>query len=152
MTPAASFLDTLKAAADGAATAETEFRRQAADRTKTLERERAFAFRRLNLMRAVAEAVAAAESEEIAVAGSLALLRSRLGWSSDSDARSEVLSRFSPVAGAVFACLAPPDEETPAPDVTGVLGEFEAWYAATRATPFWALFEQYVSETPVVDF
>jgi hypothetical protein len=152
MTPAASFLGTLKAAAEGAAIAETEFRRQAADRTKALERERAFAFRRLNLMRAVAEAVAAAESEEIAVAASLALLRSRLGWSSDSDARSEVLSRFSPVAAAVFACLAPLDGETSAPDVTRVLEEFEAWYAATRATPFWALFEQYVAETPVVDF
>jgi len=152
MTPAASFLDALKTAADGAADAETEFRRQAGDRIKVLERERAFAFRRLNLMRALADAVASAESEEIAVANGLAVLRSRLGWSSDSDARSEVLSRFAPVAAAVFACLAPPDAEMPAPDVTSVLQEFEAWYSATRATSFWTLFEQYVAETPVVDF
>jgi len=152
MTPAASFLDALQRAADGAAAAETEFRRQAAERAKTLERERAFAFRRLNLMRAVAEAVAAAESGEIAVASCSALLRAKLGWSSDSDARVAVLSRFSPVAQAAFASLAPPDEEAPAPDVAKALEEFEAWYAATHATPFWVLFEQYVSETPVVDF
>jgi hypothetical protein len=152
MTLPASFLHDLKAAADGAAATEAEFRRQTADRTKELERERAFAFRRLNLMRTVADAVAAAESKEIAVAGSLALVRSRLGWSSDSDARSDVLSRFSPVAEAVFVSLAPPDEESPATDVTRALEEFETWYAATHATPFWALFEQYVSETPVVDF
>jgi len=152
MTPSASFLDALKTAADGAAAAESEFRRHAADRIKALERERAFAFRRLNLMRALADAVASAESEEIAVANGLAVLRARLGWSSDSDARSEVLSRFAPVAAAVFAYLAPPDEETPAADVGGALQEFEAWYAAMRGTSFWTLFEQYVAETPVVDF
>ena len=152
MTPPASFLDTLKAAADAAGAAETEFRRQAAERTKTLERERAFAFRRLNLMRAVAEVVATAESEEIAVASSSALLCVKLGWSSDSEARSAVLSRFSQIAAAVFADLAPPDAEAPPADVTKTLAEFEAWYAATHAAPFWALFEHYVAETPVVDF
>ncbi len=66
MTPAA-FLDALKAAADAAEAAEAKFRREIAERTKALDRERAFAFRRLNFMRAIADAVASAESEEIAV-------------------------------------------------------------------------------------
>jgi hypothetical protein len=152
MTPSASFLDALKSNADKASAVETEFRRQAAARISALERERAFAFRRLNLMRAVAEAVAAAEDAETAVASSLALVRARLDWSSDSEARDAVLSRFAPVAQAVFASLAPAEEEAPPPDVAAALAEFETWYAASHATPFWALFEHYVAETPVVDF
>jgi hypothetical protein len=39
-----------------------------------------------------------------------------------------------------------------APDIGDALARFEAWYAATHSGPFWALFEHYVTETPVVDF
>jgi hypothetical protein len=157
MMPPASFLDALKSAADAAAAAENAFRREVAERTKTLGRERAFAFRRLNLMRSLAEAVAHAEDPEVAIASSLAMLRAKLGWSSDSEARSAVLSHFAPIAAAVFASLAPlsedaPDSETPNADVIKSLAEFESWYAASHTTPFWVLFEQYVAETPVVDF
>jgi len=152
MTPPASFLDALKSDADKAAAVESEFRRQSAERIKALECERAFAFRRLNLMRGIAEAVAAAEDSEMAVASSLALLRAKLGWSSDSEARAAVLSRFSSVAQAVLASLAPVEEEGSPPDVAVALADFEAWYAASHATPFWTLFEHYVVETPVVDF
>ena len=56
MTPASSFLDELKAAAEDAARAESDFQREVAARTKALERERAFAHRRLNFMRAIADA------------------------------------------------------------------------------------------------
>ena len=98
----ASFLLELKTAAEAAKTAEASFRREAALRVAALEQERAFAFRRLNLMQAIAEAMASAESEEIAVASAFAALRTRLGWNSDSEARSEVIMHFSPVALAVF--------------------------------------------------
>jgi hypothetical protein len=148
----ASFLDTLKAAADGAAAAENAFRRDAAERIKTLERERVFAFRRLNLMCSIAERVRVAEDSELAVASSVAMLRARLGWAGDSEAHSAVLSRFAPVAEAVFARLASPDEEAPNADVIKSLAEFERWYAESHATSFWVLFDQYVTETPVVDF
>ena len=108
-------------------------------------------------MRSLAEAVAHAEDPEVAIASSLAMLRAKLGWTSDSEARSAVLSHFAPVAAAVFATLAPPNEdapdnETPDADVIKSLAEFEGWYAASHTTPFWVLFEQYVAETPVVDF
>ena len=154
MTPAPSFLDALKLAADEAARAEDEFRRQMAARAKALERERAFAYRRLNFMHAVAEAVAAAESEEIAVAAALAVLRTKLGWSSDSEARAAVLARFAPVAQQVFAALMPAGEEEAAPpaDAVAALAAFEAWYRDTHPNPFWSLFEHYMPETPVVDF
>ena len=54
-----------------AAQREAEFRRQITEREKMLERQRIFAFRRFNLMREVADAVASAESEQIAVAAAL---------------------------------------------------------------------------------
>jgi hypothetical protein len=38
------------------------------------------------------------------------------------------------------------------PDVLAALGEFERWYAETHPKPFWVLFENYMSETPRVDF
>jgi hypothetical protein len=152
MTPGPSFLDALKHASEQADKAEDEFRRSITTRIKEFERERAFAHRRLNLMRAVSETVAGAESEEIAVASATAVLRARLGWSSDSDARTEVLSRFAPVAQAIFVSLAPDEAETTPPDVIASLAEFEKWYAETHPNPFWVLFEHYMPETPLVDF
>jgi hypothetical protein len=158
MTPAPSFLDVLKDAADQAIAAENDFRKEIAERTKALENERAFAFRRLNLMRGIAEVVAGAESEEIAVAVATAVLRAKVGWSSDSEARDVVISRFAPVAQAIFASLlpdkaAPADgEEAPDTDVIKALAEFEAWYAETHPNSLWILFENYMQETPVVDF
>jgi hypothetical protein len=147
----APFLDTLEAAAEEAEAAEERFRRETAERTGALQKERAVAFRRLNLMRAVAEVVADAEDADIAVGRAQAVLRSRLGWDTDSEARTEVLDRFAPVARAVFFSFAPPAEAPPQP-VDAALGEFEAWYASTRTTPFWTLFEHYMPETPLVDF
>jgi hypothetical protein len=163
MIPTPSFLDALKIAADDATKAEDVFRREIAKRAKVLENERAFAFRRFNLMRSIAEVVAGAEGEEIAVAGATAVLRAKLGWSSDSEARDAVVSRFAPVAQAMFASLsaetlaaegvAPSSgKDSPAPDVVGTLAQFESWYAETHPNPFWILFENYMPETPVVDF
>lgn len=159
MKPTSSFLDKLKAAADRVSVAEDELRREVAERTKALANERAFAFRRLNLMRAIAEIVAGAESEEIAVAAATAVLRAKLGWASDSEARDEVVSRFAPVAQSMFASLsaenaaaASGDEDESAPDVIKTLTEFERWYAGCHTGPFLALFENYMPETPVVDF
>lgn len=158
MMPTPSFLDELKAAADRTSAAEDEFRREVAERSKALANERAFAFRRLNLMRPIAEVVATAESEEIAVAAATAVLRARLGWGSDSEARDAVVSRFAPVAVAMFASLSPKDENAAAnedaaePNVIEALAEFEGWYAQTHTGPFWALFENHMPETPVVDF
>jgi hypothetical protein len=153
MEPVPSLLDALKLAADRATAAESAFRREIAERTKALESERAFAFRRLNLMRAIADVIAGSESEEVAVAGAAAVLRAKLGWSSDSEARMAVVSRFAPVAQVMFASLAPPDDEdAPEPDAIKALAEFETWYAQTHPGPFWILFDNYMPETPVVDF
>jgi hypothetical protein len=145
------FLEEMKEAAENAKAAETSFRREAAYRIAALEQDRAFAFRRFNLMQAVAEAVASAESEEIAVVSALATLRARLGWTADSEAREEILAQFGPVALAVYRVLAP-DEHEADPDVREALAVFESWYAESCGSPFWALFEHPMPDTPVVDF
>jgi hypothetical protein len=144
------FLDVLKVAADGAARAEDKFRRKIAEQLTLLQRERSFAFRRLNLMRAVTTVVSGEECEEAAVAGALKVLSDKLGWSLESPARSEVLSHFMPVSRSIFRSLAHPDEPDSAP-VQDMLSAFEAWYADSHEAPFWALFDHYVPETPRVD-
>jgi len=152
-----SLLDDLEAAAADAQKAEDEFRRNIAARIKALETERAFAFRRLNLMHALADAVSAAEDEEAAVGRAAGALRARLGWSSDSDARREVVARFAAVAKAMFHEQVPDESEgddtdPPSASAREALAEFEAWYVATHHVPFWVLFENVMPETPVVDF
>lgn len=149
MTVTTRFLVELKTAAEAAKVAEGRFRREAAVRIEALEKERAFAFRRFNLMQAIAGAMASAESEEIAVASAFATLRTRLGWNSDSEARSEVMTRFGQVVLAVFRA---PDEEESANNVPEALTGFERWYAETRGSPFWLLFEHQIPDTPRVDF
>ena len=149
----ASYLEELQAAADGAADAETAFRRESAQRIAALERERAFAFRRVNFVRGIAGAIAGAEDAEAAVASALGALRDQLDWSSASTARDAVRARFTPVAQAIFAAGAPVERTSAqVPDVRRELAVFEAWYAETHAGPFWNLFENYLRETPVVDF
>ena len=151
MGPAASYLDALKLSADRSAVAEDEFRRQIAARIKELEKQRAFAFRRLNLMKEVSGVVASAESEEIAVAVVTAVLRAKLGWASDSEARMAVVSNFAPVAQAMFASLAPVEsEDEQQPDVIKALAEFESWYAETHPNPFWVLFDNYMARIPPI--
>jgi hypothetical protein len=160
--PLQTFLDHLEAAAAGAQKAEDEFRRSFAARIKALETERAFAFRRLNLLRVVAQAVAGAEHGDAAVGHAAGALRARLGWASDSEARSEVIARFAPVARAMFRELVPETSDGEHVDAqpasaseasTSVaLAEFESWYVATHPVPFWVLFENVMPETPVVDF
>ena len=98
-----SFIEDLHKAAETAAAAEMQFRRAAAERIAALESERAFAFRRLNLMRVVADAVGRAEDEEAAIAGAIEALRSKLDWPNESEVQSAIFSRFAPVAQALFA-------------------------------------------------
>jgi hypothetical protein len=148
---AMSFLEDLRVAARDAEAAEAGFRREVAARISDLEQQRAFAFRRLNLMQAIAEAAGPAEDEPTAMAYVLAALRARLNWESDSEARAAVLARFAPVAQAVFATLKPNDDNGEA-DIAAALARFETWYAQTHTAPFWTLFEHYIPETPRVDF
>jgi len=140
--PAIPFLDRLKADADRAEKAEDAYRREAAQRVKALEQERSFAYRRLNLLRAVAGAMAEATEEKAAIAAAEHVLRDKLGWASDSAPRLAVLRQFDAVASAMHG----------AAQEAAALAAFEAWYHEAHGSPFWILFEHYMRETPLVDF
>jgi hypothetical protein len=168
MTPAAQFLERLRQAAESASAKESVYRREAGARIACLERERAFAFRRANLMRAIGEAArgsledplgepgqAAEEAEEMATARALFTLRARLAWPADSEFRSAVLARFAPLAVAMVRASWPSGNAGQAgaeDEIAGALDAFERWYEETCRVSFWALFENEMPETPRVDF
>ncbi len=147
----ALYLEALERAAEEARTRETTYRREAARTIAALDAERAFAFRKLNLMRALAGAMIGAEEEQAGVGRARALLCGRLGWSEESEPRRAALDRFSNVARSVFACQMS-SGETAAEIVIAELAAFETWYQERHGVPFWMLFEQEMPETPLVDF
>lgn len=150
MSRAVAWIEDLTAATAAAEAAEKAYRAEYAARVEQLAQERAFAFRRANLLRAVAGAVAGAEDEQMAVAHGLATLRSRLGWGAESPAREEIVARFAPVCAALHE--APDAQAKEAADPAEALAAFEAWHIEARGVPFWVLFERWMPETPVVDF
>jgi hypothetical protein len=145
MSAFASYLDQLTETAKAANVAEQEHARQAAARAAELRSERAFAWRRVNLLRSIGAAVKDGEEAEAAVAGRAAFLTA-VGWSGTAEAESVVADRFAPVAAAVRAA----SRDEPA-DPAAALADFEAWYAAERGTPFLALMEREVVELPLVE-
>jgi hypothetical protein len=152
MPPAQAVLATFEAAATAASEVEAALRRRMEAEVAAAARKRAFAYRRLNLMRTLARAIGHAESEEAAVASGLAAVRAELGWESESDTRTETLRRLAPVVRAVFTGLAPASaSEVSATDVARSLADFEAWYERACGQPFWALFEQEIAELPLVE-
>ena len=162
MTTVTTYLERLQQEADKAQSAETAYRREAATRIAVLERERAFAFRRMNLMRSVAEAAkpqmeddsdpAERSGEEIAVARTLALLRVRLGWSSDSETRDATLAHFAPVVIALYRASGDAEMPDETSGIDDALGRFEAWYEEAHGVSFWMLFDNPMQDTPRVDF
>lgn len=146
MTSFATYLESLTATARAANVAEQAHQKQAAARAAELRAEREFAWRRLNLMRAVAAAFGDAEEEAAAAAGRAAMLR-QVGWSGATQAQRDVAERFTPVALAVWRAA----WEDPAADPAAALAEFEAWYAAERAAPFLGLMDRDIVELPLVE-
>jgi hypothetical protein len=148
--PAQRLLAPFEAAAAAANRAEDALRKRMEIEVAAAERERAFAHRRLNLMRTLAHAVAQADSEEAAVGRGLAAVRAELGWESETETRAETLRRLAAVVGATFGNLAPTRGEEE-PDVSRRLADFETWYADAYGRPFWVLFEQEIAEMPLVE-
>ena len=153
-TTVAALLDALKVAADRTSESEAALRREVAQRIAALERERTFAFRKLNLMRAVTAAVGGVEQEDEAVTRAATAVRDELGWDTASEARTEVIDRFTPVALSLFREGRDDDAESSdgGARVLAALSAFESWYAESHSGPFWALFDQYVPQTSIVDF
>ncbi len=180
MTPAAlALVAEFEAAAKNAQTAEAQLRKTMAEQIGRLERQRHFAFRRTRLIRTLAavadqpapeaepEAEPETESESEAPSKSPAeprsdpaaiwaeqrrAVRDELGWTGQSKAHDAILAQLEPVGLAVWQC-ASATETAAASGVQAELEKFETWFEeAHGGASFYALFDQYVQEVPVVDF
>jgi hypothetical protein len=153
MTPAATaLLSALEASAKAAQAAEEELRKRMSEEVSRLERQRAFAFRRTRLVRVLAAHAGTPEAKpEEAWQAQRRAVRDELGWSGTSEAHEAILARLQPVAAAVRNQVCSNEDRSPA-EVMAELEAFEAWFETTRGTSFYALFDQYFPEVPVVDF
>lgn len=154
MKPAASALVAeFETSAKAVQEAEAELRRKMAEDVARLERQRAFAYRRTRLVRVLATAAdeAAAETEEAVAAAQARRVRDELGWTGDSEAYGEILRELQPVGRAVWQCSCGAEGATAA-SVNAELERFERWFERARGKSFYALFDQYFPEVPVVDF
>jgi hypothetical protein len=164
MTPAAlALVAEFESAAKATRAAEEELRKRLTEQIASIERQRAFAFRRTRLVRTLAVA-AEADTAKPAPEGSdeakLAAeawtrqrraVREELGWTGESQAYDTILMQLQPLGQAVLhcACSTIPDAGTV---VLDELEKFETWFESTHGKSFYALFDQYVPEVPVVDF
>ena len=144
-----SVLATLGARADAASTEETAYRRESARRIEVLERARAFAYRRLNLIRKVVDTAAGEPDATKAADARIAAAFVEIGWIGGSLAEldekgREAEAKFRPVAEAVGTG----DEAA----MLTALDAFEAWFAERFGRDFCSVFDRYVPDTPKVDF
>lgn len=147
----AIFLDELEREAHGASVAEEAYRREVAERMRTLEQERAFGFRRFNLMRSITAAVAAAQNEDEALAKGQEVLLAELQISAASEANQETLRRFEPVLRACWSACQPESGEADTAAIAAALREFEAWFGTARSGPFLSLMDREIVELPLVE-
>lgn len=153
--PLTALLDDLDRIAHDASINEENYRKETAVRFRELEQDRAFGFRRLNLMRTVTAALDGCETEEDAILrGSTAFLH-ELGWSGTSETQQETLTNFAPVIAACWQTMQPvlPEAQTPA-DSTAIIEKlraFEAWFAEHRNGAFLSIMEREIVELPLVE-
>ncbi len=144
-----SVLATLGARADAASTEETAYRRESARKIEVLERARAFAYRRLNLIRKVVDTAAGEPDATKAADARIAAAFVEIGWIGGSLAEldekgREAEAKFRPVAEAVGTS----DEAA----MLAALDAFEAWFAERFGRDFCSVFDRYAPDTPKVDF
>ncbi|MBN9013297.1 MAG: hypothetical protein J0H25_09680 [Rhizobiales bacterium] len=153
--PLTALLDDLDRIAHDASINAENYRKEAAVRFRELEQDRAFGFRRLNLMRTVTAALDGCETEEDAILrGSTAFLH-ELGWSGTSETQQETLTNFAPVIAACWQAMQPeaPETGTPADSASIIekLRAFEAWFAEHRNGAFLSIMEREIVELPLVE-
>ncbi|MBN9002638.1 MAG: hypothetical protein J0H75_11445 [Rhizobiales bacterium] len=154
--PLTALLDDLDRIAHDASVNEENYRKEAAARFRELEQDRAFGFRRLNLMRTVAAAIDGSENEDDAILRGSAAFLQELGWSGASETQQETLKNFAPVIAACWQATQPEAPETGGPsDLAAAIIEklraFEAWFAEHRNGPFLSVMEREIVELPLVE-
>jgi hypothetical protein len=163
MTPGAvALVAEFETAARATRAAEEELRKKLSAQIASIERQRAFAFRRTRLVRSLASAVEAetakaegeadaTETEAMVWSGQRRAVRDDLGWTGESQAYDAILAQLQPVGRAVWQCSCSVEPGSGAV-VLDELEKFEIWFETAHGKSFYALFDEYVPEVPVVDF
>lgn len=154
------FIAELERLAHSAQREELTFRDSIAREITRRERERQFAFRRVELARSMARVAAGAQSEKVAIARQLDALVGECGWYGESDQRRKTLEAWTPVAIAVWqgvqpTTASPAEGHAAATDPVAVhhaMCAFEAWYELEFGQPFLAILDYEIPEIPVVEF
>lgn len=159
----AHLLNALEMDAKRAWREESELRERLHKELKSLERRRAFAFRRRHLVSVLADATLKAQAaSQPAEEARYAAFAREVGWRREGEFQTAVRSQLANVGTLIEASLAQsqPGENGDANDaltaeasraVLAALEALETWYEATYKSEFYALFDQEVSEVPLVD-
>ncbi len=151
--PAKGLAVPFQSAARAADEAEKSFRASFRPRLEALERERVFAYRRMNLVADMAGEAAQHTTREIAVAAVIHLVATAFALERGRDRHEAVISALAPVARAVTFTIHPlPEADKPVPDLGAALAAFEAWYLAETGAHFLARADIAVADTPVTDW
>ena len=162
MPSADTLIARLQADCTSAEAAERAVRANVEAQLKQAERDRAFAWRRLNALGDMARIAALEPDRAVAVDRQLVALFREIGWiDGGMDELAEVnrplLDWLRPIAEALHAEAHPVDTageaaEPPVSDPIAAFRAFEAWYESERGEPFLQVFERYMPPTPVVEF
>jgi hypothetical protein len=153
----ADYLDALERAAVAANVEEENYRKAAMERIKALEQKRAFAFRRLYLVRTIATSLTDAKDEAEAAARGSAIFLREVNWSGGTEAQREVAQHFLPVVMAIWAVKqaeASPSDAVAKAETASVEAEleaFERWYASKRSGTFFQLMDTEPVDLPLVE-
>lgn len=145
-----SLIEALSAKAREAGVAEKQFQKEIARRMAELKEARAFAWRRVNLLRAIAVAVKDAQDDDKAVAAGRKVLYREVGWNGGTQNQRDVAERFEPVTLAIRAATRE-DDPAGAEEVETEFAAFEAWYEEGRDAPFLTLMERDIVKMPLVE-
>ncbi len=148
-----AFVDDLRRRAEEAARAESTYRAEARDRLAALEQARILAYRRVEMIDALARTVAAGEDRITATDAGVTMLCDMTGWSSADAAHDEVRRQLAAVADQAWLAEHPAEADGKPVDVAQAFARFEAWYAERFGAAFTSLIARDVpSLTPLVDF
>ena len=147
----AALLGQFEAAAETAQEAEIAVRKKMADEVARLERERTFAFRRVRLVRTLLNAAEVHDTETEALMAERRAVCNELDWNGETEMQSTILDRLQPVALGIWKCTCT-DTEQGSAEITQELRDFETWHETAYGKSFYALFDRYVPQVPVVDF
>jgi hypothetical protein len=156
----------LEADCTAAEQAERTVRAETEARLREVERARAFAWRRLNVLKDMVRTATSEPDRDAAVERQLAGLFRDIGWievglDELGQGALPLLDRLRPIAEALHgAChREEADERAGDPtsfpasfDVLAAFLAFEEWFEADRGQPFLQVFERYAPPTPLVEF